>query len=211
MYLDNLSKTKLSKLNKIIECSYDIINIKGIKNFTMDDIAINCSLNRRTVYNYFDSRKTLLSYLKDLSEDEILKSLNFDIIKTKCASENLKYLIHKYSKSYIKNREHHKFLFQIRYENIINNNFEIKISDNDYYVNNSINLFKEVIEYGKNKSELKVNVNSDKYAKLIFLTLTGYLDRLIISKKISNQIYFDEIKIIEKFILDFVASITIIV
>ena len=46
--------------NQIIKTAYDLFSQYGIKNVSMDDIARNVSISKRTLYDYFDDKEELL-------------------------------------------------------------------------------------------------------------------------------------------------------
>lgn len=55
--------------NRIVEVALDMFHEKGIKNITMDMIASELSISKRTIYEYFDNKEVLvLSCLKLFSE-----------------------------------------------------------------------------------------------------------------------------------------------
>lgn len=64
---NELSKTRQRNKNLICSVANKTFREKGIANTSMNDIADNCEITRRTIYNYFENKTELLQFLiKDL-------------------------------------------------------------------------------------------------------------------------------------------------
>jgi len=62
---------------RIIESVAKFINLYGVKRFTVDDIAKDLSISKKTVYKYFSSKDELVSELVRISiEDNISSTLD---------------------------------------------------------------------------------------------------------------------------------------
>lgn len=66
------TKTRLLK-NKIIEATIEVFNRKGIK-FTMDDIAAELGMSKKTIYNTFRDKQDLFLSTVDYCFDKIKES-----------------------------------------------------------------------------------------------------------------------------------------
>ena len=58
-------REKLTRFNRtnILESAYELFKKKGIDGTTMDDIAKHAEYSKTTIYNYFESKEELISYL----------------------------------------------------------------------------------------------------------------------------------------------------
>lgn len=61
---------------RIIESSAKYINLYGVKRFTVDDIAKDLGISKRTIYKYFDSKDELVSeFISTSIKDNINNTL----------------------------------------------------------------------------------------------------------------------------------------
>lgn len=61
---------------RILEACGKYINMYGVKRFTVDDIAKDLGISKKTIYKYFDSKDIIVSEFINLSlEDNINKTL----------------------------------------------------------------------------------------------------------------------------------------
>lgn len=66
-------ETELEK--RILNATVDVFRVKGIK-FTMDDIAAQISISKKTIYKVFEDKEALLYKLVDYGFDRIKESEN---------------------------------------------------------------------------------------------------------------------------------------
>ncbi len=61
---------------QIIKMAFDLFSQYGIKSVSMDDIARNMSISKRTLYGFFDDKETLLIEGMDYINDKMTRFLN---------------------------------------------------------------------------------------------------------------------------------------
>lgn len=75
---ESLSKTKLKRKQKVITTAFNMFTTKGIAQTSMNDIADECILTRRTIYNYFENKADLVSYLAIECINKIIEEFSID-------------------------------------------------------------------------------------------------------------------------------------
>lgn len=83
-----MSTNKDQLRQRIIECSYELFVVQGIKPVTMDDVAHNVGISKRTLYEIFQNKESLVAeallyhHNVSIAEIESIKSRNLNVLET---------------------------------------------------------------------------------------------------------------------------------
>lgn len=138
----------------IMKVAAEKIQIYGLRKFTMDEIAAEIKVSKKTIYKYFKSKDEIIfEYFKEIIESD--KSYILESLKKDCSLEeklnSILYSYHKYKLPIIVLDEAHKFYYE-EWE---------KVQELRSFKLNLIEIaLKEGIEEGVLKSDINVNIIS---------------------------------------------------
>jgi hypothetical protein len=171
----------------IIERVKELYLRYGIKSITMDDVARELGISKKTLYQYFTDKSDLVESVInseiDRSRkkvDEIL-SLNYDAI------EEMIY-IHKFMDTMARQHSHvAEFDLKKYYPALFNNIMKVK-RDQIYHI------WKQNIEKGKEQGFFRIEVNTEIISKTNLLRFESSMESCIFSsEELLSQDFFTEI------------------
>ncbi|MDF9866711.1 AcrR family transcriptional regulator [Bacilli bacterium PM5-3] len=204
-----LSRTKYKRKKKIIETAYQMFTENGISSTSMNDIAEACEITRRTIYNYFNSKTDLLTYLMvDVTED-VDVDFHVDYDDKITAIENMRKVLNTNFDSYYKHMSAFLFITQVR----IYLSYRLKKSI-DATDDRSSELHKafieeimNIIEKGHEDGTIKkLDMEVEETSKLIYQSLYGYLSNITIGAKIARAKYNRKCQNFEAMVIGFLES-----
>ncbi len=147
--------------NRILISARELFTDYGYKKVSMDEIARNSGVTKKTVYSYFDDKDSLLKFL---IEDEILSMKSIIDEYSSDNSLDAFSFLNKSLYSLLKYKRESKLLFRLSKE-IDSSNIDASIR----YIDSSIISFiKDKILMLKDRLDLDVNIDVDLCAFIIF-------------------------------------------
>jgi AcrR family transcriptional regulator len=203
---DNLSPTKAKRLKLIIDKSYKMFIGRGISATSMNDIADECNITRRTIYNYFESKTDLLYYLMNSITEAIDPDFHLIYDENLNASANMRNLLKRNFDSYYYHMTDFLFITQVR----IFLSYRLKTPVSDVETNSLhiafISEIEDVIKKGQDNKEFKhFDSQPIDIAKLIYRTLNGYLSNITIGVKVDKNVYDNECNEFENMIIEYLS------
>lgn len=177
----SLSRTKQKNKNLICEIALKTFREKGIANTSMNDIADNCGITRRTIYNYFENKTQLLqSLISDLLE-KITIDFKIDYDYDKKAIENFKDFINNINENFLDHRDDIIFVSEIKSylsyrmsrEEYIENKY------NYFFDSNLLNDIKVILQRGvQDKSIRDIDIDINDMVEILYQASIGFLTNL---------------------------------
>lgn len=177
----SLSRTKQKNKNLICEIALKTFREKGIANTSMNDIADNCGITRRTIYNYFENKTQLLqSLISDLFE-KITIDFKIDYDYDKKAIENFKDFINNINENFLDHRDDIIFVSEIKSylsyrmsrEEYIENKY------NYFFDSNLLNDIKVILQRGvQDKSIRDIDIDINDMVEILYQASIGFLTNL---------------------------------
>lgn len=109
-----LSRTKKARMGLIVDKAYDMFIKNGIEKTSMNDIADECKITRRTIYNYFETKKELLQYLMNQKMEVVLEKHRYKKNFNVNGFEDLSALLDHIFKVCYDTREEVAFIIQVK-------------------------------------------------------------------------------------------------
>lgn len=151
--------------DRIIESCAKYINIYGVKRFTVDDIAKDLGISKRTIYKYYDSKDEIVSEFINTSIEDNIKS-------TLEAVEKEESILGKINAALV---SHHKYEIPLEIlegiEKYYPKDWEKIEGQRSFKIDLVRNLIREGIDVGVLRSDINTEVLSlilDKTTRAIF-------------------------------------------
>lgn len=135
------------KKEQIVSAAYKMFSNHGYKNVSMDDIAKEANVTKRTVYKYFESKEQLLAYIIKQEINNI--KINFESIELK--NQSLEDTLNEAVITFFKNKQKNKLISQLLLSS--------HDSHNPLLINYLNKIDDEVYSYIKNKLIVAQNNN----------------------------------------------------
>jgi len=154
----------------ILEAAIELFKKQGIRNVTMDDIARNLGMSKRTIYEYYANKEDLIcDYIKKQSEKH--REINITILKnTSNVMELLFYFLKKDCMD--ENRTQ------------LNNIIEIKryypkifASEIMPYLDCRVDTLKEILEKGQDEGVVRKDINVGLISKIFTTQMDDFVNR----------------------------------
>ncbi|SHJ64627.1 transcriptional regulator, TetR family [Clostridium cavendishii DSM 21758] len=178
---------------KILQALANQIDIHGIRKFTLDSIAKDIKISKKTIYKYYNSKEELIEeYFHEIIESD--KESVEKIINSNFSLEKKLYnVIHSYHKYKLPSSVLNDV--KIFYPNEWKKILEFK--------NFKVEVIKQLLLVSKEKGEIKKDINLEILCLIIEKVSEEILDNEIIDKAISVNCKMEEmLKIIMNGILD---------
>lgn len=189
----SLSRTKQKNKNLICEIALKTFREKGLANTSMNDIADNCGITRRTIYNYFENKTQLLqSLISDLFE-KITIDFKIDYDYDKKAIENFKDFINNINENFLDHRDDIIFVSEIKSylsyrmsrEEYIENKY------NYFFDSNLLNDIKVILQRGvQDKSIRDIDIDINDMVEILYQASIGFLTNLSNISSRTREEYF---------------------
>lgn len=159
---------------KILETASDLFLNLGFKSVTMDDIAQNMGISKKTIYQHFDNKTKLVKATTDYVFHFICKGMDRISGKKTNPIEEL-FEMHRFMKQVLKNEKASpQYQLQKYYPKIFR-----KLKENQFTV-----IHDSIISNLKKGIELKLyrdTINPEIIGRLYFLSATGIKDQDLFS------------------------------
>lgn len=186
----SLSRTKTRRKAEIIDTAFRIFSERGIHDATMNDIADQCDITRRTIYNYFESKLALLNYLMVHMSQVIDGDFHTNYDDSKTGLENVRKAFETSFKAYFKHMDTFLMITQVRiylsYQNFENKFKDISLELHNKFVDDIASMIEKGIEDGSIK---KIDTDVKEFARMMYQSSYGYLSSITIGRKIPADKY----------------------
>ena len=208
MMEEQLSRTKRKRKKLIVDSAYSMFLERGISSTSMNDIAEECSITRRTIYNYFESKTALLSHLMIKITEEVDPDFHLEYDEKLTAIENMRKMLNTNFESYYEHMTAFLFITQVRIYLSYKLKKRVDKEDKGSIMHqNFIKEIEEVINIGyKDGTIKKQSMDTYEVAKLIYQSLYGYLSNITIGTKIEKDRYDKKCANFETMIVEFLQS-----
>lgn len=148
------------------------IQIKGLRKFTMDEIALELKVSKKTIYKYFPSKDDIIvEYFKEIIESD--KEYTLEAVNKDCSLEakmnSLIYSYHKYKLPVNVLDEAYKFYYE-QWEKVQElKNFKLKLAE-------------EILKQGVEAGVIKENINLRTVSLMLESISSTFLDYKFLSK-----------------------------
>lgn len=198
------SNVKRKRKKTIVDTAYQMFLDNGITITSMNDIAEQCQISRRTIYNYFDTKIDLLCYLMNRLTDKIDPEFHLEYDHEVDGLGNLKKLLNINFNSYYKYMKEFHFISQVRMHISYIEPEKLKSKSTIKRHEHFINEIEEIISNGIKDGSIKSKQNNlNETAHLIYQTLYGFLTNITLNESISKKMYQDKCSNFENMVLEF--------
>ena len=206
--IQQLSRTKVKRKKLIVETAYKMFLERGISLTSMNDIAENCNITRRTIYNYFESKTELLNFLMIKIMEEINPDFHLEYDESLNALENMRKLLHTNFESYHNHITDFLFITQVRIYLSYKLNKRIGKDEKSLEMHQAfINEIENVITNGYADGTIrKQEMETSEVAKLVYQSMYGYLSNITIGMKNEKEKYDRKCKNFETMIIEFLEN-----
>jgi TetR/AcrR family transcriptional regulator, cholesterol catabolism regulator len=179
------TKTAILQRTEILFFKY------GIKSVTMDDIARELGISKKTLYQFFEDKKDLLTHvLKEAQERDIANMAHSFTHSHDAIDENLKMAKHIVGEL-TKLKSAQTVLYDLKkYYHELWQHFERNMNDNVY------NSTLQNLERGKKEGLYRENVDSDMIAKLYVSKMMCFVDEEMFPSK-----NYDKVKLFTQYLV----------
>lgn len=154
--------------NRIINGALDMFHEKGIKNVTMDMIASELSISKRTIYEYFDNKENLVLACLELFGNRMKEECEK---KRKQSANSLEFLLN-------------VFYTNVQMFRIVNVNFfkDIKRmfpniqSDVEKKELENIEIFGKILQTAQDEGFIRIDYNVEILKKIFYLMIMALKD-----------------------------------
>ncbi|HCJ56523.1 TetR/AcrR family transcriptional regulator [Lutispora sp.] len=175
--------------DRIIESVSKYINLYGVKRFTVDDIAKDLGISKRTIYKYFDSKDHIVSEFIRLSiEDNNNKTLE--------AVEKEETLLGKINAALL---SHHKYKMPLDILQDIEKYYPKDWERIEEQMKFKLDLMKELVNDGIKSGKLREDINVEVLSLILERSFRAIFEYDFLIK--SNLNINNAVKEIEKIIL----------
>ncbi|WP_372999836.1 TetR/AcrR family transcriptional regulator [Lutispora sp.] len=175
--------------DRIIESASKYINQYGVKRFTVDDIAKDLGISKKTIYKYFDSKNHLVSeFIRTSIEDNNNKTLE--------AVDKEDTLIGKINAALL---SHHKYQMPLDILEDIEKYYPEDWERIQEQLNFKLNLMRDLVSEGIGSGKLKEDINIDVLILIMERSFRAILEYDFLVK--SNLNINNAVKEIQKIIL----------
>jgi TetR/AcrR family transcriptional regulator, cholesterol catabolism regulator len=163
----------------------------GIKSVTMDDIARELSISKKTLYQFFENKNDLLTHVLKEAQDRDVANMAHSFTHSQDAiDENLKMAKHIVGEL-TKLKSAQSVLYDLKkYYNDLWKHFEANMNDNVY------NSTLQNLERGKKEGLYRENVDSDMIAKLYVSKMMCFVDEDMFPSK-----NYDKVKLFTQYLV----------
>lgn len=191
MMNEELSKTKRKRRNLILEVAYKTFLEKGIIGTSMNDIADNCEITRRTIYNYFESKTELLQYLIIQIFDNMGSDFKMNYDNEKSAIENLEDFFYQSYSNFLKHKIDVLFVTEIKnYLSYRMKKEEYTANKFSFYFNGYLEDAKIIINKGIEEGSIReVDMDIDDLVEMLYQAALGYLSNISLESNSSKKDY----------------------
>lgn len=134
---------------RILASLEKLINQYGVKRFTIDDIAHDLKISKRTVYKYFDSKDALVSEFIRISVEDNLKSTNTAIAKESTITGKLSVAL----------MSHHKYKLPLDILVDIEKHYPEDWERIEYQRRQKLLIVKQLIKTGVEEGQFRKDIN----------------------------------------------------
>lgn len=202
-----LSKTKARRRQLILDTAYKMFLDNGVAGTPMNDIARECKITRRTIYNYFDSKAELLVYLNDELLNKINDNFQMHYDSNKSGLENFQHLLDLIFENHYIYAQEILFLTEVRIY-LSHLEYDLENDEKNLQFNRSfISEFEDIIYNGIEDGSISEK-KYDIYAlsKMLFLSIYGFLNTITIGHKNSREIYDKNCQKFSYMIIEFLSK-----
>ncbi|MEG0283321.1 MAG: TetR/AcrR family transcriptional regulator [Erysipelotrichales bacterium] len=202
-----LSRTKSKRRIKIVETAYEMFIENGISSTSMNDVAEQCGITRRTIYNYFESKNDLLNYLMLEKTEKVDPDFHLTFDESLSGVENLRKVLQINFESYYKHMKDFLFITQVRTE--LSYRLNKRLNDPRSYKMHQafISEIEEVIKRGQDDGTIKkLDLDPHSIARMLYQSLYGYLSNITIGVEVEKEKYDRKCKDFEFMIVEFLES-----
>ncbi|MGL5152718.1 MAG: TetR/AcrR family transcriptional regulator [Clostridium sp.] len=166
--MENLrDKKKLMNKNEIIKVSERLIFDKGYTSTTIDEIAKESGVTKRTLYSYFKSKEEIYLEIIDRGT-EILNNMFIEVVKEECESEITR--IKKMGKSLLQFEKNHRGYYKAIFEH------DSLIVNCDGIDENTINILQTTIAKGVEKGEIINTIDIVDLSLILWSSIIGFVN-----------------------------------
>lgn len=204
---DDLSRTKSKRKKKIVESAHEMFLESGVSATSMNDIAEQCGITRRTIYNYFDSKTDLLNFLMVEMTERIDPDFHLIYDDSINALENMSKLLRTNFESYYKHMTDFLFITQVRTH--LSYELEHRAEDDRSKQMHRafISEIEDVISKGYADGSIgEKDTEINALAKMLYQSLYGYLTNISLGVTVEKNIYTKKCASFEKMIIGYLAS-----
>lgn len=188
-----LSRTKKARKELIINKAYEMFIKRGVEKTSMNDIADECDITRRTIYNYFETKKDLLQFLMEQKLDDVLKKHKYKKNFNVSGFEDLSLLLEHIFDVCYATREEVAFIIEVK----IILSYDTKEYNNPSFLEHIFldyfRYYDEILERGladrSMSEESFYGYGIREKTELIFYCSYGYLSFLILDCNFSKEEY----------------------
>lgn len=190
-----LRKEMMEKLTRkdILDSSIMVLLDKGIKRFTMDQVASMAGIAKGTVYLYFKGKSELLDAVVDHCYEPLGKEYEDIAVSEDDPLSKLEQIV---SKSMVFTENNKKIFNEVR--NIMFNTLDKAIGDEKSWYWQTINLISGVLDEAIRSGKIR-SINTVKFAALFFESINTLMSHRILAD-VEDTIEEDTRDIMELFI-----------
>ncbi|MDR1782553.1 MAG: TetR/AcrR family transcriptional regulator [Bacilli bacterium] len=202
-----LSRTKTKRKKSIVDTAYKLIFENGISETAMNDIADACHITRRTIYNYFATKTTLLNYLMVEATKEVDPDFHVNYDYELNGLENFDKALETNFEAYYNNIDKFMFITEVRiylsYQKYENDYKDESLKMHESFVLELVNIIERGYEDG---SITKKDSDTHELARAIYQGIYGYLSAITVGRNISKEKYDYKCKVYKNIILGYLKA-----
>lgn len=190
---EELSRTKKARKELILNKAYDMCIERGVEKTSMNDIADECNITRRTIYNYFETKKDLLLFLMDQKMESVLEKHKYKKNFNVNGYEDLESLLQHIFEICYETREEIAFIIQVK---IILSHDTKDYKTRSFLEEIFLNYFRyydDILERGLADGSMSQESFNGytirEKTELIFYCAYGYLSFIILDQNFSKEQY----------------------
>lgn len=166
MNQSRMDRKKANTKEKIFEAAVSLFQEKGYQNTTVDEIVDKADVAKGTFFNYFPTKSAILIYLNQKRVKELQEIIQKEFAqKALTTKEKIIRMGQLMAEDNEKDVNLSKYLIVETFKNYGD---LIKEESNNQY--ELINIFREILEAGKNSGELSKKLNSQMVAEILTST-----------------------------------------
>lgn len=166
MNQSRMERKKANTKEKIFEVAVSLFQEKGYQNTTVDEIVDKADVAKGTFFNYFPTKSAILIHLNQKRVKELQEIIQKEFAeKTLTTKEKIIRMGQLMAEDNEKDVNLSKYLIVETFKNY--GDLLKEESNNQYEL---INIFREILEAGKNTGELSKKLNSQMVAEILTST-----------------------------------------
>ncbi|MDY6915227.1 MAG: TetR/AcrR family transcriptional regulator [Candidatus Cloacimonadota bacterium] len=165
----------MDRRKEIIQAAENAFLKYGIKKITLNDIALECGINKTALYYYFDNKEDILIEMLKSKLDNFKNYLLQKLKQKKSAKEKLQEFM-KLKIDFMKNN--HQFIKLLDKEGLPHHIKEVFREQNNTLVDFDFQLVKQIITEGKNKHRLSCEISDSLVLMLLGVSYGTFIGKL---------------------------------